>query len=130
MNRQAIFYPALGGSALAVFLIPFCESALNATLASLFTCVAAIGIITFISLAVPIFYREKSNGTNLAMCLLIAGFPFAVVLLLPLFRQELNVHGLSLITWFAYAALSELCAVSLLIALLVRTVKKKAQLPL
>jgi hypothetical protein len=103
MRWNAIFYSAVAIAAFAIFLIPFRASAMSPGFAGFFSLAGLAATATFPAVAKPTFRAEKENRTNLLSALLTAGLPFADLLLLPLFHQEINAHGSSIFAWFIYA---------------------------
>jgi hypothetical protein len=96
MKWNAIFYSEVAIAAFAIFLIPFRASGMSPGFAGFFSLAGRAATATFRAVAIPTFRVEKENRTNLFSALLTARLPFADLLLLPLFHQEINAHGFSI----------------------------------
>jgi len=118
MNRQELLYGMLGITAVLELAVSPLEyhSLAFAEFAGYIALVGFLGIVAVFVIALRNFSRETSS-TNRANLFFIATGPFAVGLLLTLFHREPNVHGFSFPAFFLYFAISELCALILLIRL-------------
>jgi hypothetical protein len=124
MNRQSLLYLLLATSVSLILLVSVLER-ISFEYAEFSVYVALAGILCVIATSVVAFrnFRKENSVTNRANTTIIAALPFALWLLLYLFDTHLNVHGIGLPALFLYTAISELCALILLIALAVGAVR-------
>jgi hypothetical protein len=124
MNRQSLLFLLLATSASLILVVSVLER-ISFEYAEFSVYVALAGILCMIATSVVAFRNfGKENGiTNRANTIIIAALPFALWLLLYLFGTHLNVHGISIPAFFLYTAISELCALILLIAMAVRALR-------
>ena len=125
MNLQATYYATLAGSTLAILVLPFPDDSGHGNYATAIALIALTGTIACIAFAIASFFKHKPSSPTLEMSLSMAIAPAAQILLIALLGKSLSLEDLSGVVWMGCAWLSELCAVSLLIALTVRSVRKR-----
>ena len=129
MNRQIIYYATLVGSALAILVLPFPDDSGHGNYATALALIALAGITACITLAIISFFRVKTASPNLEMSLSMAISPAAQILLISLLGKDLGFEDLSGVLWWGCAWLSELCAIPLLIAITIRSVRRRNRRP-
>jgi hypothetical protein len=123
MRRRLLLFSVLLGTAVSMFLAGSLEyrGLEYVARAGALALAAVVGNLVFAVLAVWAFRHFSTLDVVLAACCT-AGLPFLVQWLLRLNGTQLNVHGGGVILgFFAYGLGSELCAVALLIAVVVRS---------
>lgn len=91
------------------------------TLAGVLAITAIIGCVCFAILAARMFRHVSALEIVMIACS-IAGLPFLVDWLLRLNDTQLNVHGFAILGFFVYGLGSELVAIALVIAVVIRAV--------
>jgi len=121
MNRQKLLYLLLSVSTSLILPITPLDR-MNGIPTEVCEYIALAAILCIIAACVvALFYFRKENSrTNRANAIILAALPFIVVLILGVAGQEPLVHGISFPALFLYGAISELCALILLIALAFR----------
>lgn len=98
------------------------------TLAVGFAVAALVGTLITLGLTAAVF-SNSSTASLLALALLFAAGPFAVDLTLRANQTQLNVHGLAMLGFLVYAALSELAFLFIIAAVVVRAARRARSHP-
>ncbi|WP_263355939.1 hypothetical protein [Acidicapsa ligni] len=124
MSRQGRLYLALAIASLLMLTVSPLEyiSYKFMSTASFIALAGLISIVVACVLAFRNFHREESPA-NIANLFFIAALPIALGVVLTLIHKEPNVHGISLPAFLLYTAISEICALALLIALIIRAIR-------
>ena len=93
-----------------------------ARIAFVLTIAGIVGTIGFIALAIRMFTRA-GGAAVLAACFSIAALPFIVDWLLRRNGTQLKIHGAAIYGFFFYGFASEICAVTLFLALVMRNAR-------
>lgn len=89
--------------------------------------IALTGTISSIVLAIVSFFRVKTASPTLEMSLSTMIAPVAQILVISVLGNNLGFEDLTGVTWWWCAWLWEVCAISLLIALTVRSIQMRRQ---
>jgi hypothetical protein len=123
MRRRLLLFSVMFGTAASMFLAGSFEyrGLEYMPLVGALVLAAVVGTLVFAVLAVWAFLNIGTLDVLLAACCT-AGLPFLVEWLLRLNETQLNLHGgYAVLGFLAYGLGSELCAIALLIAVVVRS---------
>lgn len=128
MNRQSLLYLLLAASvSLTLLVSPLERISFEYAEFSIYVALAGILCTVAASIVALLNFRKENSATNRANTCVIAALPFAAWLLLYLFDKDTNVHGSGLPALLLYTAISELCALILLIAFAVRALRNHSR---
>jgi hypothetical protein len=125
MNRQTTFCAAIAMSTLAIVLLPYPEDSGHGNYATALALIALTGAILTIVLGIVSFLCVKTASPTLEISLSMMIAPVAQILAISLLGKNLGFEELAGITWWCGAWFFEICAISLLIALTVRSFRTR-----